>query len=131
MPDDAVDIFDPAAMPTNQMMMIVTNARFVERRGIAGFDAAHQSDLQQGMEIIVDGLRRQAPKAFPSNDGNGIGSKMTALVNRRQDREPGRRNPHPHRSQPFLEHVRIRLHVPMIVTILESVKKMILSNKFI
>jgi hypothetical protein len=83
-------------MPTNQMVMVIADPRFIERGGVRGFDAPHQSRLQQGVEIIVDGLPGKAAEAFAGNDRDVIGVEMPAAVNCRQNGETGRGNPHSH-----------------------------------
>jgi hypothetical protein len=96
-PDDTVHVLDPTALPTNQMMVVVADPRFIERGGVRRFDAPQQSRLQQGVKIIINGLPGKAAKAFTGNDGNGIGIEMPTAMDRRQYGETGRRNAHPHR----------------------------------
>lgn len=104
MPDDTVHILDPAALPADQMMMVVTDPCFIERGGVCGFDATYQPHFQQGMKVIINGLTGKAAEALAGNLGNGVGVEMSAAVDRRQHRETGRSDSHPHRLQLRLEH---------------------------
>ncbi len=105
MPDDTVHILNPAALPAYQMMMVVTDPCFIERGSVRGFDSPYQSHFQQGMKVIIDGLSGEAAEPFPGSDGDGVGVKMPAVVDRSQYRETGCGNSHPHRPQLFFEHL--------------------------
>jgi len=106
----AVDVLDATALRANQMVVIVADPRFVECGAVRGLDAPYQPRLQQGMQVIVHGLMGEAAQLFPGFVGDGIGAEMPAAVDRRQDRETGRGDPHPHRPQPFLERLCICEH---------------------
>ncbi len=97
MPDDAVYVFDPPAGSTDQVMMVVADSRFVERGGVRGFDAPHQSRFKQGMKIVINRLPGKAAEAFASNDGDGICVEMSAAIDRRQNCEPWRSGSHSRR----------------------------------
>lgn len=95
MSDDAVYVFDSPAAPADQVMMIVADPRFIERGGVRGFDAPHQSRLKQGMKIVINRLPGKAAEAFTCDDGNGIGVEMPAAIDRRKYCETRRSSSHP------------------------------------
>ncbi len=129
MSDDTVYVLDAAAVPANQVMMVVSDTRLKERGGVRGFNAPYQSDLHKSMEIVINGLQRKSAEALPCGDAYVFGVEMPTAMNRRENRETGSRNPHPHRPQPFLEHFRACLHGFTIALNLEYVKKRIVSGK--
>ena len=120
-PDDTVHILDPAALSTDQMVMVVPDACFIERGGVRRFDTPHQSGLQKGMEVVVNSLARESAKAFPGDDRDIIGIHMPTAMDRGQHREPGRGNPHPDLAQFFFDYFRVGCHVIMITHSLDFV----------
>lgn len=81
------------------------------------------------MKIIINRLPGKATETFTGDNGNGIGVEMPAFIDRRQRREAGRGNSHPHRPQFFLERFHVRLHGIIMALNLEFVKKKIVSGK--
>ncbi len=104
-------------------MMVVADPCFVERRGACRLDAPHESDIQQGMKIVVDRLPRKAPQVLPRDDSNRIGIEMPATVDRRQNREARRGDSHFHRPQLLLERFHICQHGTIIPHSLGFIKK--------
>ena len=97
MPYGAVDILDATALRANQMVVVIADPRLIEGRGVRGLDAPYQPRLQQGMQVIIHGLVGEAAQVFPGFEGDGIGAEMPAAMDRCQDRETGRGDPHPRR----------------------------------
>lgn len=96
MPDDTIYIFDPAAAPANEMMMIIADPGFKERGGIRGFYAPYQPRIQQGMQVVIDRLPGESAQAFSRRDGDSIGIEMPTVMDRSQHGKTRRGNPHPH-----------------------------------
>jgi hypothetical protein len=46
MPDNAVHILDAAALPADEMMVVVADPCFIERGSVGGFDAPYQPRFQ-------------------------------------------------------------------------------------
>jgi len=97
MSHSAVDVLDATALCANQMVVVVTDPRFVEGGAVRGLDTPYQSGFQQGMQVIVHGLMGETAQLFPGFEGDGIGAEMPAAMDRCQDRETGRGDPHPRR----------------------------------
>lgn len=112
------------------MVMIIADTRFIERGGVRGLDAPHQSRFGQGVQVIVDGLLGKTAQMFPGGDGDGIGAEMTATMYRRQYGETGRGDPHPYRPQLVFEHFRMYQHGIMMTLNLDFVKKKTVSGKY-
>ena len=106
-PDDAVHVLNPAALYADHMMMIIADPCLIERRGVCRFDAPYQSHFQQGVKVIIDGLTGEGTEAFAGGGGDIIGVEVPAAVNRREDGETGRGDPHSRRPQFILEHFRV------------------------
>ena len=129
MADGTIHVLDKAAVAANEVVVVVADPCFVERGRIGGFDAAHQSRIEQGVKIVIHGLPGKTTQALAGKGRNSVGIEMPAVVDRGQDGKPGRRDSHSHRPQFFLEHFRVRYHGMIMTSNLGFVKKKIVSRK--
>ena len=107
MPDHAVDVLDAPASRTNQMVVVVADPRFVQGGGVCGFDAAHQTGVEEGVEVVVHGLPGKAADMLPRRNRDGVGVVMPARNHGGKHGKAGRGYAHSDRPQFFLERFRV------------------------
>lgn len=92
--DRAVDIDGRVALAANEVVMVVADARFIERGATRRFDAAEDTGSDKGVQIIKNGLPRKAGEAVPRRSGDEVGVLVLSLVlNSLQHRQPLGRDP--------------------------------------
>lgn len=76
----AVDVDRDEALTTDQMVMVVTNTRFVKGGATGGLDSANDPGGRERVEIVVNGLARKASQPFSSRLDDELRVLMLAFV---------------------------------------------------
>jgi hypothetical protein len=61
---EALDVDDDAAVPADQMMVVVAGPGFKERRAPGGLDPPRQSHTDERTQCVIHGLGRYRPQAL-------------------------------------------------------------------
>ena len=97
----AVDIDHHAAVPADEVMVVVPDADFEERGSAGRLDAPDQVSRVEGVEGVVNGLRGHAAELDASAVDDGFDVKVFARSDRVEHGEALSGHPQPGPTQPL------------------------------